>query len=69
MRGSDVRAPWLRGQVLLVLLVPALVGASGQPLSTVVVNVPATREPLEIAASPIATAKRKINAAAEIALK
>ena len=36
MRGSDVCAAWLRGQVLLVLLVPALVGASGQPLSTVV---------------------------------
>ena len=36
MRGSDVRAAWLRGQVLLVLLVPALVGAFGQPMSIVV---------------------------------
>ncbi len=36
MSGSDVRASWLRGQVLLVLLVPALVGAFGQPMSIVV---------------------------------
>ena len=36
MRGRDVRAAWLRGQVVLVLLVPALAGAFGQPMSIVV---------------------------------
>jgi hypothetical protein len=36
MRGPDVGAAWLRGQVLLVLLVPALAAALGQPVTTVV---------------------------------
>jgi hypothetical protein len=36
MRAPDVRAAWLRCQVLLVLLVPALAVASGQPMTDVV---------------------------------
>ena len=36
MSGTEARAAWLRGQVLLALLVPALTAASGQPLTTVV---------------------------------
>ena len=36
MRGPEVRAAWLRGQVLLVLLVPALASAFGQPMATLV---------------------------------
>ncbi len=36
MSGPEVRAVWLRGQVVLVLLVPALAAALGQPLTIVV---------------------------------
>ena len=36
MQGPEVRAARLRGQVLLVLLVPVLAGAFGQPLTTVI---------------------------------
>ena len=36
MRGPEARAAWLRGQVLLAILVPTLAAASGQPLTTVV---------------------------------
>ena len=37
MSGPEVRAARLRGQVLLVLLAPAVAGAFGQPPATVVV--------------------------------
>jgi hypothetical protein len=36
MRGPEVRAARLRGEVLLVLLVPVLAGAFGQPLTAVI---------------------------------
>ena len=36
MSGPEVRAVWVRGQVVLVLLAPVLAAALGQPLTIVV---------------------------------
>jgi hypothetical protein len=36
MGGPEARGAWLRGQVLLVLLVPALAGLGSQPTGTLV---------------------------------